>query len=206
MTSQYNAQGIPPLLNTINNVANIAILLVADGLLIASKFLSKAQWGIFSKGTFLPAIIPDSIVSFDFKKEYRLANYPQEEGAFQSYNKVTMPYDARIVMTKGGSLGEREYFLSQCVVLAGSLDLYTIVTPEITYINANIESYNYRRTSTNGVTLLTVEFLIKEVRITVPEVFSNTAQPTAATQTDIGYVQTSIIPSNALSQIKGAWQ
>ncbi len=55
-----------------------------------------------------------------------------------------------------------------------------MVTPEVTYIDYSISSYGYRRTSSQGATLLTVEICLKEIR-------SVSAQFATA---DVGQIQT----------------
>jgi hypothetical protein len=183
------ANGIPPLLNQATSAANVVILLAADALLIARLInpASKIQWGIFSG--LLPVIVPDSIVSFDFKNEWHLPTAPQENGAFQSYNKVATPFEPRVTMTKGGSESDKHEFLNKLESVAAALTLYTVVTPTRTYENVNITHYDYHRTATNGVGLLTVDVYMQEVRVAPPPAFTNTAQPSGANSVNGGSVQ-----------------
>ena len=189
MTTQFNAVGVPPLLNKINNVANIAILLTADALLIAQKITAFPKWGIFFSGGFVTALDPDSVISLGYKKEYSIPQYPMELGAFQSYNKVTEPYDVKVRMTISDSSSILSVFgantrigafLKDVVAASNSLTLYDIVTPDATYTNANIYHYDYNRTATNGVGMLTVDLYLKEIRATISPAFSNTASPTSS--------------------------
>jgi len=180
------ASGIPALLSQVNNIENTVSLLTSDVQSVLGMFAGPT-WGIGFNGVF--QIIPDSIVSVEYKKDWRVPNYPQEQGAFQTYNKVTMPYDARVQMTKGGTVAERQEFLNAIEAAAGSLNLYDIVMPEITYQNANIIHYDYRRTSTNGVGLLTVDIWLLEVRVTATTAFASTAQPSGASPVNDGNVQ-----------------
>lgn len=190
--------GIPSLLSQFNKPANVFGLLKADvSLLLRALGTQQPQWGIFLNNK--PVITPDSVRTFDYKKEYRLADYPMEQGAFQTYNKVTTPYDVRISMTKGGSDLERQVFLGTAGIIAASLDLYDVVTPEVTYVNANIARFDYRRTSTNGVKLVTVDFYLTEIRVTVPAAFSNTAQPSSQAAQNGGIVQAGSALSNAVT-------
>lgn len=175
------ANGIPPLLNPSNLTSAITQVLTLDS--IFNLLTAKAPvWGIFQNGNQVLNPAPDSIISLDFKKEWSLPNYPQELGAFQSYNKVTMPYDARIRMTKGGLGGVRNAFLESVDTIAASLDLYDIVTPDRTYLNANINHYDITRSAVNGVELLTVDIYLTEIRNTVVASFSNVKQPSSANQ------------------------
>ena len=38
------------------------------------------------------ALEPDSFVKFEYKKDNKIPNYPIEQGSFQTYNKVSLPY------------------------------------------------------------------------------------------------------------------
>jgi hypothetical protein len=120
-------------------------------------------WGIFSQKGAL-ALRPDNITAFEFQREYRISDYPLEAGSFESFNKVTLPYDIRVIMTKGGSLADRKEFLDMVDALVAALDLFTIVTPERVYLNANLIRQDYRREATSGVSLLTVELHATEIR------------------------------------------
>lgn len=129
-------------------------------------------------------IEPDSVIGFEFRGESRLAGYPMEQGAFSTYNKVQMPYAARIRMTCGGNVAiaglggmSRDAFLTALEYLKASLDLVSIVTPDMTYPRLNLERFDYKREASNGVTLLTVEAMFSEVRETAGVAFSNTAMP-----------------------------
>lgn len=181
------AFGIPPLLNQIANVTNIVSLIFTDAVLIYQKFLAPS-WGIHNANNGF-AIIPDSIVSVDYNRSWTVASYPMEQGSFQSYNKIQMPFEHRVQMTKGGTVSERQDFLNRLESIAASLDLYDIVTPEKTYHNVNIENINYVRTSTNGIGLLTVEVSFVEVRITATAQFSNVQSSSARDPVSIGTVQ-----------------
>lgn len=189
ITQLLSGIGAPPLLNKVNNALTTANILTSDASILFAGLgnSTPVQWGVFLNGK--PVIEPDSVVAVEFKKEYRLADYPMEQGAFQTYNKVTTPYDARISMTKGGTDLDRQVFLGTAANIAASLDLYDFVTPEVIYSNANIARFDYQRTSTNGVKLLTVHFYLSEIRVTVPAIFTNTKQPSSQTNQNGGNVQ-----------------
>lgn len=142
----------------------------ADGI----GLTGTVSWGIFSqKGG--AAVVPDSLAAFEFQQEYRIAEYPVEEGGFESYNKVTVPFDIRVIMTKGGPLAQRKAFLETVDALVASLDLFTIVTPERVFPNANLTRQGYKREAESGVTLLTVELHAMEVRTQASVQFVATA-------------------------------
>lgn len=181
------ANGIPSLLGQVANVVNNANLVLADAANILGIF-GPPQWGLFNDDGSL-ALAPDSIISVDFKRDWKVPNYPQEEGAFETYNKVTMPFDARVRMTKGGTDAQRSAFLDAVDVAADSLNLYDVVMPDVTYQNANIVNYSYQRSATNGVGLLTVDLWLLEIRQTATATFSNTAAPSGADPVSNGSVQ-----------------
>jgi len=154
---------------------------------IAPGNATVRKWGIYLNGSL--ALAADSVIDVTYKREYRIADYPMEQGAFQSYNKVKTPFDARIRMVKGGKDNDRQAFLNALETIAASLSLYSVVTPEITYANANITHYDYRRTSTNGVTLLTVDLWLQEVRMTVTNSYTYTQQASGQNPAQGGTVQ-----------------
>lgn len=180
------ANGIPALLGQVTNVVNDIALVAADALNILNLFAGP-QWGIGLNGNFV--LFPDSILSLDNRNEWKIPNYPMEQGSFESYNKVTMPYVNRVVMTKGGTVAQRSAFLSTLDIIANSTDLYDIVTPEVIYSGVNVTGYSMQRTATNGVGLLTVEVLFEEIRVTATAAFQNTAQPSGANPVSTGSVQ-----------------
>jgi hypothetical protein len=102
---------------------------------------------------------------------------------------VRVPFDVRVIMTKAGTVADRSEFLSALEAAAASLDLYTVVMPEIQYANANIVHVDYSRKSTNGATMLTVAVWLQEVRVEASSTFTNTASPSASDQVVTGAVQ-----------------
>jgi hypothetical protein len=182
------ANGIPALLGQVANVTNKVGLLVADAANILGLFAGP-QWGIFNQDGSL-AIQPDSMISLDFKKDYKIPNYPVEQGSFQSYNKVTLPRGIKVRMSKGGSNSDRANFIVQVNSAANSLNLYNVVVPEGTLTkNVSVLNYAFSRTSTNGVGLLSVDIEFIEIMTTATATFSNTAAPSGANPVSAGSVQ-----------------
>jgi hypothetical protein len=112
-----------------------------------------------------PVVTPDSVLSFEYRNEQKISNYPIEKGSFQTYNKVSSPYDIRLRMTCNGQ-GQmtRDVFLATMQTMNESINLYSIVTPDATYTNCNVTHFDYRRESRNGVQMLTVDVWLQEVR------------------------------------------
>lgn len=153
-----------------------------------SSVTSPAQWGIFDDSG-NQVITPDSFLGVEAVKEYRVSDYPIEDGAFGSYNKVETPFVGKVTFGKGGTESERTQFLSDIQSAASTLTLYTLVTPEVSYPNVNVTHYDYKRTSKNGVTMLTVEIWMEEIRDVVTATFTNTQQPEGADAANVGGVQ-----------------
>lgn len=125
-----------------------------------------------------PVVVPDSIREFAYKQEWALSDFPVEEGGFASYNKVNSPFMVQLRLTKGGSLQDRKTFLEQIEAVAGTLDLYKIVTPERTYLKCNISRYEITRREGHGAYFLTeVDLFFTEIRIVTAE-YTSTAQNT----------------------------
>lgn len=99
-----------------------------------------------------------------FSKDTRVSDFPVEKGYFANYNKVEMPGSPIVTMCMSGSESERSKFLDAIDSATKSTDLYSVVTPEVTYIDYTVERYNYERRSNKGATLLIVELHLKEVR------------------------------------------
>lgn len=184
------------------------------------RLTAGSRWGIYTKDGKL-LVEADTVMEVAYKQQSRISNYPVQAGAFASYNKVATPYEATVILSKGGGLtalgtigslltggglaGESERnrgdFLTAIEAAAASLELYHVVTPERTYINANIQSIDYLRSQTNGARRIEVRVNLLEVRETMPRyvktalassvqtTITNPQSPTAAPTVSIGRVQ-----------------
>lgn len=179
-----NVPGVPAVVFAPNAGAAIA-LLTKDA--ISSFGGSPQQWGIFSGGS--AVITADTVGSFDYRQQWSLSDYPVEEGAFETYDKVQTPFDARFRFASGGSEANREALLNSIAAIAGDLNLYDVVTPEAVYQSVNVTHYDYSRTAVNGVGLMTVDVWTLEVREAPSSTMSNTQSPSDAAQTNGGSVQ-----------------
>src|ERR1700692_2719036 len=131
MPNVPNVPGVPPLSSY---AANAVTLLAVD--LVASVLGAFApQWGIFLNGS--PVVVADSVISVGYKQGWRIADYPIEGGGFASYDKVDTPYDARVRFSTGGSDANRQALLDSVAAIAGSTQVFDVVTPETVYADAN---------------------------------------------------------------------
>ncbi len=186
----YNVPDVPgvPSLNFAAG-ADQGIELLNEDLVSLTPSVSP-QWGIFLNGA--PVVTADSVVDFTLKKEFALSDYPVEEGAFETYDKVIIPFDCRLRFSAGGSLANRQSLLDSIDAISGDLNFYDAVTPEVVYPSCNVVHYDYRRTSRNGVGLIIVDVWLLQVRVgtsSSSSALTNTAQPSGADPQNDGTVQ-----------------
>lgn len=189
-------KGVPPVFRDGSNPAVDPNQepMTADG---AITVVGAGGWGIYtSAGT--KALDPDSVFTVEPNREFRISDYPQEAGGFQSYNKVATPAEIRITVTKGGSKTDRLTFLRDVERLLETLDLYSVVTPDATYSSVNFIRRDYRRTAESGASLLTIDLVAMEVRETVESSYTNTKKPSGADPVNAGPVQPETISNAAL--------
>jgi hypothetical protein len=192
-----NVPGVPSVLFA-SSVGQVISLLTQDAASLFMGGFQQQPWGIYLGGS--PVVLADNVVSFDYRQQWAISDYPVEKGAFGSYNKVQIPFDGRFRFTAGGSEANKQALLSSIAAIAGDLNFYTIVTPIAIYASVNINHYDYSQTATNGVGLLSVDVWTEEVRETAGQAMSNTASPTAATQVNGGTVQTATATSAQAAQ------
>lgn len=133
---------------------------------------ARVTWGIFTRGGAL-ALEPDNIVVVEPSREFRILDYPVEEGAFRSYNKVATPATERVTLTKGGDVTARTSFLQRVEAMLESTELFTVVTPEAAYTNRNLVRRDMRRSADDGASLLKLELEMMEVRVSASSAFTS---------------------------------
>lgn len=167
------------------------------GTILLNAIQVQSQWGIFDssgnqlgssssggnsllaaviKSTFLASGPILSTNSFEFKRETRVSDFPLEDGGFASYNKVVLPGEPTVRYCFSGSVSDRTTFLTQLDAACQSTKLYSVKTPEITYLNYNITDYSLMRRADSGANLLIVELHLREIR-QVSVSYTNTPSP-----------------------------
>jgi hypothetical protein len=223
-----NAPGVPAL----TSYATLDLPLLASDALGALTSLLFPSWGIYIEGqpvitpasiatqTLAPAIgaissiaallgVPNvvpvigSTVSFEYAGDSPISTYPQEKGAFQSYDKVVLPFDVRLKIACSGSDGQRQAFFSTLEALKNSTALVDIVTPESVYTSCNCKHVDYSRTSYRGATLIQADASFEEVREVSSSQFTTTQQPGDAGTQSIGTVQPQSAPDSVATQFNG---
>jgi hypothetical protein len=149
-----------------------------------------------------------STAAVDYSKETRVSDFPLERGSFASYNKVETAAAPTVTLAFTGSEADRRSFLDAIDEACKSVELYSVVTPEVTYINYSIERYNYQRRNAKGATLLIVEISLKEIRqVSALYSQSNKGQVqapkdvTATPQADNGKVQAQTPKTSTLKKL-----
>lgn len=161
------------------------------------------NWAIHDKSGAM-VIEPDSVVAFEYRGESKISNYPVELGSFGTYNKVSFPYDIRMLVSCGGQGSmSRDAFLQTLELLKASVDLYDIVTPDATYQDVNLARFDYRRQNSNGVSLLLADLQFEEVRVTATATYDNTAQASGAPEKSLGNVQASTPTAAQTASFRG---
>ncbi len=186
-----NVAGVPAL---IRNAATIFDTLTFGVLGLSTLVAAPVRWGVFNKlGD--PIAIFDNVLSIDARDAMRVSNYPIENGSFKSYNKVETPIDIRIVLTRGGTEQQRSDFIVAIRDAEKSLDLVTVVTPEVTYENMTIEAFDYSRTQVDGAGMIKAVLTLVEVRQIAAAKYSQPKSISAADPRSTGQVQTVDDPS-----------
>lgn len=192
------ANGLPPLPDDVNVFDGTIDLLTSDASAVLG--MSVPQWGIFLNGE--PVVVADNVISLDYNSTSRISKYPQEQGAFASYNKVTVPAEARLQFSTGGSVSDRQDCIESIAAIAGDLNLYDVVTPEIVYPSYNVVKQGYPRKA-EGANLITIDVWLEQVVIAGASTFSNTTSPTDAAQTNNGLSSGTVTQGPDLPNISG---
>jgi hypothetical protein len=138
-------------------------------------------WGVFD-ANLNRVVTPDSVLNFDNRNEWQIPDFPVQAGSFTTYNKVVKPYEISLRMTKGGSLSDRTAFINQIKTIAGDTNLYTILTPEISYVGVNITRYEITRRGAEGAFFLAeVDIFFRQV-LQTPALYSTTSANTTNAQ------------------------
>jgi hypothetical protein len=174
-----NLPGVPALSkkNALAAVVTLAAPLINN---LLDKL--KPVWGIYDSTGINLVIKPDSFLGFEYRNEINISNYPIEKGGFASYNKVKTPFDAIVKVSKGSAitsvgtssrLTDRGDFIKTLDKMVESLDLYTVVTPEATYFNVNLEKFEYRRELKNGTGIIIADLHLVEIMTAIISTSSN---------------------------------
>lgn len=123
------------------------------------------RWGVYdASGASIGEY--DTMLASEYRNESTISDYPVEQGAFASYNKVDSAFDVTVRMCCGGSDLRRAAFQAACETARKSLRTFTVVTPTRTYQDVNFVGISVQNSRDNGANLLTVELTGREIRDT----------------------------------------
>jgi hypothetical protein len=180
--------GVPAVLRQVGtNLINDVITALTGDSLFGSEF-DEIEWGVFDQDG-NQVLDPDSVINLEYMNEFRIPDYPIEQGGFANYNKVARPYNIRLEVAKSGSIADRQQFLDDIDTLINSTDLYTVIMPEWTFENANVVRRDFRRTQESGAQMIIVGLELQEVREQASTSFSNSKEASGADTTNNGSVQ-----------------
>lgn len=212
------AAGVPSVVRSAVTSQPVNLVLGTLGSILLDSLQGQQQWGIVdennnpligSTGLSLESLISQptilSTVDVSYIRETRSANFPLEEGSFASYNKVQTPASPTVTLALSGSSEDRTAFLQALEVACISTNLYSVITPEIQYIGYSLDRFTYKRTASRGVTLLTVEIALEEIRqvsaaYTTASPITNPQNPAATSQVNSGNVQGTTPPDTSTLQ------
>lgn len=193
--------GVPQLLG------DVAGLFIQPGAILSGDTYvgygagQSPQWGVFLGGS--AVVVADTVTEFDYKQDWAIADYPVEQGGFESYDKVNTPFVTRIQFVTGGSEARREALLNSVAAIGDSLTLLDVVTPEAIYIGVNLQSYSYRRAARNGLGMMIVNAVFLEIREEGVTDFKNTKSPSGYAAAQAGNVQAQPAGDAAAAQAPG---
>lgn len=200
-----NAPGIPPMVRSAISDISTAQGLVA-GIQTTIQFFQgrppMPTWGVFDS-KFKSVVSADSFLSFSNRKESEVPTFQVQDGKLSAYNKVQLPFTNSVRIIKSGTLTDRQALIRQIENLQASLDNFTIVTPEKSYVNVNCTAYEVTRKDAGDANMLTdVELFFQEIPTTSavytttnPATTTNAQQASAEPPANQGIVQPST-PSN----------
>lgn len=179
--------GVPAVLRelTIPSVSELANLGLGA---LAALIFGIPRWGLYDQDGQL-ALQFDAFLGIRFRNGSRISSFPVEQGSFSSFNKVDTPFDAVLRFALSGDTTSRGDLLTTLEGLKGSVDLFSVVTPEIVYPSANVVAYSYERNTRSGPSQLIVDLYVEEVRQTAQAAFNSTAEPDGAGEQNNGQVQ-----------------
>lgn len=179
--------GVPAVLRglTIPSLGELANLGLGA---IAALVFGIPRWGLYDQDG-QQVLLFDTFLGIRFRNGSRISSFPVEQGSFSSFNKVDTPFDAMLRFAHSGDMASRGDMLTKLEALKGSVDLFSVVTPEMVYPSANIVAYSYGRSSHTGPSQVIVELYVEEVRQTAVADFGETAEPDGASKQSNGQVQ-----------------
>lgn len=154
-----------------------------------------SEWAVVAQNKRL-SVQFDGIMDIDVKNESKVLTSPIEKSSFAAYNKVETPLDVVITGASQQDGATQSAILNALNKLVSGAELVDIVTPTAVYLKMTLESYSYKRTATDGASLLVVELHAIEVREVETTRVTKTKRASSAKTQKTGQTQTKK-PSNS---------
>ena len=205
MAAVGNLPGVPALLTGFSAALSIVQNPIVQDVLSGLGISIGPKWGIYQYGA--PVIVCDTVVDLSYKQDWVIADYPIEAGGCVSYDKVATPFEARVRFVAGGSIfNTQQAMLDSIAAIATDTNLYDVYTPIAVYSNCNVRHYDYHRSVTNGLGVLSVDVWLSQIRVAAPAAITNsTASPSGAASATNGQVQTTPATTAQTSAASGGW-
>lgn len=133
----------------------------------------KGTWNIYNADG-ETAVPFDTFFSISVSNETKVTTHPMERNGFFAYNKVQSPGQLEVVLGLTGDTISRSGVITALDALAASTDLVSVVTPEKTFVDYSLESFDYSRESGNGIDRLVVKLSLLEIVQVSPEYTNET--------------------------------
>ena len=130
--------------------------------MILTDFMSRNKgWIVRGQSA---AVDFNSMQEFSAEKSSRLPDEPIEKGSFSTYNRIIEPRSITCQLSVEGSAQKLQSAIDRLTDLCENDEKITLTTPEQSYPNMMLESFDYRRDATNGRGVLYVDLRFKEIR------------------------------------------
>lgn len=140
------------------------------------------NWSLY-KSDGSVAVPFDTFFSVDVSNEGKVTTYPMEQNGFFAYNKVQSPAQISVTLGLTGGNADRRSVVEALDELCASTELLSVVTPEKTYTDFTLESFDYTRTVADGIDRLKVNLRLVEIKKVSAE-YSNETIPSAKNASD----------------------
>ena len=130
--------------------------------MILTDFLNKGKsWIVRGQSA---AVDFNSMQEFSAEKSSQLPDEPIEKGSFSTYNRVIAPRAITARLAVEGNAAKLQSAIDRLTDLCENDETITLTTPEQSYKNMMLESFDYRRDAQNGRGILFVDLRFKEIR------------------------------------------
>lgn len=157
-----------------------------------------AIYAILNADTGVPLTVPDTWGELTFRKDYQVADYPIEDGAFAAYNKVQRPGSFDFTLIKKGSDLARATWLEAIrqQMVADPVARYHVITPQGIWQSYTISGISHQTRQDRGSNLLYLDLKFSEVpQIMAPSLLGErSVDPLSGPMIEQGRVFSSITP------------